>query len=129
MCLCTCPRDLASDLQCLRGGHRPLLLDPLLQRASRNVLHDDVVPSLGNTDIKHVDNVWMRDARSRLCLALKPRDKLRVVLILLMENLDGDGALQELILCPIDIRHAAAAHKHFQRVASIQDTLNHVRSS
>ena len=71
----------------------------------------------------------MRDARCCLRLALKALDEFLVILVLLVENLDGDGALQELILCPIDICHAAAAHKHLQRVASIQDALNHVPSS
>ena len=76
-----------------------------------------------------IDDIWMRNACCCLRLTLKALDKFLVILILLMKNLDGDSALQKLILCPIDIRHAAAAHQRLQRVASIQDTLNHVRSS
>ena len=108
--LCKRPRDLTRDMQRLGGGHGSLLLDALLQRTSRNVFHDDVVPPLGDADIVDVDDVWMRNARCRLRLALKTRNELRVILVLLVENLDGDGALQELILCPIDICHPAAAY-------------------
>ena len=66
--------------------------------------------SLSDADIVDIDDVRMRNARRRFRLPLKTRDKFRIVLILLMENLNGDGTLQKLVLCSIDICHAPAAH-------------------
>ena len=95
-CMCLCERacNLPRDTQRLRYGQRHFLLDPFFERAPGNVLHHDVMPPLGDADIVDVDDVRVRDACRRLCLALKPRDELRIVFILPVKNLNGDGALQ-----------------------------------
>ena len=83
--------------------------DQLLQRPSLDVLHDDEVRAIGLAAVEDRDDVRMREPRGVRRLAAEALDELLVVRVAPVQHLDRDATAQLLVLCEVDVGHAAAA--------------------
>ena len=59
--------------------------------------------------------------RPKVLLLDEPLDGLRVVVDLLLQHLDGDGAVHELVMCLEHHRHAADADDLIDMIAAVED--------
>ncbi len=94
--------------QCLIEWQRSLL-QPLGQRLSVEILHDQEVHPVLAPDVVESADVRMVQAGDRLGLALEPLLQIRVRGDLLRQALDGDGAVEAGVAGFVDLAHAACA--------------------
>ena len=94
-----------------RDGHRaePARADQLLERATLDVLHDDVVRAVRLAAVEDRDDVRVREAGRVGRLSAEALDELLVVRVPRVEHLDRDPASELLVLGEVDVGHAATA--------------------
>ena len=114
-CLC----DLSCDPQGLADGKMAFLADAILEGTARHVFHDDVMVAIGHADIVDIDDIRMRKTCCRLGFTLEFIDEFLVLLECLMQDLDGHRPVEQAILCPVDIGHAASADQLLEFIALI----------
>ena len=104
------PADLPQQVDRPPRRQGAVALDQLGQAQARQVLHDVVVgPVLGPAVVVDLDGVRVRERGGEPDLALEPRQGLRVGRAVRPDQLDGAGALQELVLGQVDLAHPAGA--------------------
>ena len=96
-------------------------LQPLLERLTIDVLHDQVVDVVLHPDVVERADVRMIQAGDDPGFALEACDALRVVRQMLGQRLDGDGAVQARIDGAIHLTHAARGDQGLQLVRT-EDT-------
>ena len=96
-----------------------------LERIALNIFHNDVVVVARDAHVVNADDVGMRQARRRFCLAMKTFDKLHVGTIRLVENFYCDGSGKKSVVGFVDFSHAAAADFFFELITPAQNSLNH----
>src|ERR1041385_6112741 len=101
-----------------RGAARD---DELLQRAPASVLHRDVVGALGLAPVVDRDDAGMRQRRRVLRLAPEALDKLLVVRVAVVEDLDRHAAAELLVLREVDVGHAPRAELAQNLVAPVEE--------
>ena len=94
--------------------------DQLLERATVEVLHRDVVGALGLASVVDRNDVRMREARRVLGLAAEALDELLVAGVALVQDLDRDATAEHLVFGEIDVRHAAHAELALDAVAPVE---------
>src|SRR4029079_18989207 len=100
-----------------RHGARPARDDELLERATLDVLHDDVVRALCLAAVEDRDDVRMRETGRMRRLAPEPLYELRVVRVAVVEDLDRDLPAELLVLREPHVGHPAAAARALEPVA------------
>ena len=96
--------------------------DELLQVLAVDELEDDVLPAVLLATIDHRHDVRMLELRDGTRLVLEPLDEVLVLVVLLVENLQGDVALEQRVMGLVDGRHPALSDDLLQLV-SICDRL------
>ena len=92
--------------------------DQLLQRASLDVLHDDVVRAVVLAAVEDRDDVRVREPRRVRRLAPEALDELVVVRVARVQHLDRDPSAELLVLGQVHVGHAAAAELARDAVAA-----------
>src|SRR5207247_6173699 len=96
----------------------------LVEGATVDVLEDDEWLPVGVPAVDLGDDVRMRELRDRPGLAPEPLDVLRVVEMVLVEDLQSDVTLQERVVRLVDARHSAAAHELLELIAVADQSPN-----
>ena len=91
--------------------------EELLQVLAVDVLEDDVLAAVVVPAVDDGDDVRVRELRDRPCLATKALEVLRVVGVVLVEDLDRDAAIELAVVRAEDGRHAAGPHELLELVA------------
>ena len=91
----------------LGDGQRPLLLDQGREVAPLDVLHDKEVNAIGFVGIIRGNDIGMAQFGCRFDLALKTRDRFRILGDGPGQHLDGHGSLHAAMLGLEDLPHAA----------------------
>ena len=103
-------RELCEHVQRARHAERRAEAEQLEQRRTLGVLHRDVEPLVGQlTEVVQRDDVRMAQPIDRTRLAPEPRNELRVLRRLRLENLQRLSAAELEVLGEPDLAHAAAA--------------------
>ena len=110
--------DLERDLERGADVEPAFADDELLQVLPVDVLEDDVLPPVLLAAVDHGDDVRMLELRDRTCLPLEALDEFLVLVVLLVENLQGDVAFEERVMSLVDGRHPAVADDFLQLVSS-----------
>ena len=94
---------------------RPVL-EPLAQRHAFDQLRDDEGPAVQLAEIVNDDDVRMVEARRGVRFLSKPLQPIRVACEILRDQLDGDAAIELLVVRRIDLAHRARADPRQQPV-------------
>ena len=97
------------DVECLRDRQPALLTQYLLQVATFDVLHHDVMHVAVGPDVKYVHDVRMGKAGRRLGLTPEAFDEVGVRGVLGPEHLDRDASAEDTVARAIDDGHTAFA--------------------
>ena len=95
--------------------------DQLLERASVEVLHRDVVGALRLAAVVDRDDVRMRQRGRVLSFAPEALDELLVGGVAVVQDLDRDAAAELLVLGEVDVGHAAGAELADDPVAPVEE--------
>src|SRR5437588_12125127 len=95
--------------------------DQLLERATVEELHRDVVGVLRLTAVVDRDDVRMVERCGVLRLAAEALDELVVVPVAAVEDLDCDSAAELLVFGEVDIRHPAGPELALDPVATVEE--------
>ncbi len=98
---------------------RPLLLDDLLQRLPRDVLHDDEGGTVFFPHVVDVHDVRMGEAGGRLRLALEAGAEVWVSRELGAKCLDGNLTVQQEVAAEVDLGHAPVPDLSLHLVALV----------
>ena len=125
--VCECKRAADVDPQLERGanGQPPLTLDQLLQVLAVDVLEDDELATVGLPAVDDGDDVRMLDSRGNTRLTPEAIDVIRVALVMLVEDLDRNRALQQAVTRAIDTGHAALADELLELVSARDQLADH----
>ncbi len=105
------------------GSSGPLLAHDRLQRAAGDVLHRDVVGAVPLAAVEDADDVRVRQRGGARGLAPEALDELLVFGEVVVQDLDGDLAAEQLVLGEVDVGHAARAEPRDHAVAPVDDRL------
>ena len=97
-----------------------LLADVLLQRDAVHKLHDNVVDAVRVLDLVDIDEIRMIDFGGCQRFLRKAANKVLVAVIFLLQDFDGDCALQFVTESAIHFRHAAGADYGLNLIAILQ---------
>ena len=111
--------DVQRHVRCKTLRHRTVLLEPVDQRPSLDVLHDDEGERTLGSDIVDPHDVAVLEQRHRLRFRLEARLELRLVRELGREDLESPPYLQTLVERSVHRGHAAFAQRARQQVPSI----------
>ena len=117
--------DLRADLRDLLGIEGAVALDAALKVGTAQVLHDDVIGVAVLAPVVDAHDIGGGQAGSCLGLLLKAGGEGGVAGILRQHDLDGNRAVEDLILCTEDGRHTARSHLILEEVSSPEDPLFH----
>ena len=95
--------------------------DQLLQRATVEELHRDVVGVLRLAAVVDRDDARVVECRSVLGLAAEALDELVVVRVAAVEDLDRDAAAQDLVLGEVHVGHPARAELAHDAIAPVEE--------
>ena len=113
---------LPDDVQRPRERQRPWrFLDQVVQRLALQELHHQKRHAAVDPEIRHRDDVGMRQRRQRLRLPLEPPSPLRDAGGILMKHLDRHESPQVRLPPSVDDPHTAFAETPQHLVAGIQD--------
>jgi hypothetical protein len=122
-------REPAGDLECeldrFARFERPLLVEELLQVHAVDVFEDDELPTVLLAAVDHGDDVRMSELRDRASLAAEALDVGVVARELLVEDLQRNCAFEQLVVRPIDARHAARADELLELVPARDQFADH----
>jgi hypothetical protein len=96
--------NLAAVAQRLLERQRALA-EPVDERLSLEVLHDEIVGLTLASDVVQRADVRMRELRNGLCLPLKALGDLRRGREMLRQDLHGDRAVEACVLRPVHLSH------------------------
>ena len=99
---------------------RTLAGDQVPQRATLDVLHDDVGPAAVHPLVEHRHHVRMGEPGGGPGLAVELADEVLVVAQTFVHHLDRDGPRQSLVVGKVDRRHATPRELALDRVATVQ---------
>jgi hypothetical protein len=116
--------DLARDLDRRRDGKGALGDDPVLQAPALQVLHRDVVGTLGLAPVVDGDDVRVGQARRVLGLAPEALDELVVARVPLVQDLDRHAPPELLVLGEVDVGHPARAELAQDAVAPVEERVD-----
>ena len=102
-----------------------MALDAALEVGAAQVLHDDVIGVAVLAPIVDAHDIGGGQAGCCLGLLLKAGGEGGVAGILRQHDLDGNRAVEDLILRTEDGRHAARSHLILEEVSSPEDPLFH----
>ena len=102
--------DLKRDAGHLPDRQTPLAANVVLERDALHQFHDDEIDRALNPDIIDVHDVRVGKTCRCLRLHAELRYKLRIVAKLRLEHLDGNKAIQPVVLCLVDIGHPARSY-------------------
>ena len=102
---------------CDAGGHRPVFVDDIFERAPVYKFKYDIGQAVRLANVKSPHDVFMRKVQNGPCLALKAAEKLRVVSKLILEHLDGNHLAGTKVHCAVNMRHAACADELYNAIA------------
>ena len=117
--------DLRADLGDLLGVEGAVALDAALKVGAAQVLHDDVIGVAVLAPIVDAHDIGGGETGCCLGLLLKAGGEGGVAGILRQHDLDGNRAVEDLILRTEDGRHAARSHLILEEVSSPEDPLFH----
>ena len=117
--------DLRADLCDLLGIEGAVALDAALKVGTAQVLHDDVIGVAVLAPVVDAHDIGGGQAGRCLGLLLKAGGEGGVAGILRQHDLDGNRAVEDLILCTEDGRHTARSHLILKEVSSPEDPLFH----
>ena len=117
--------DLRADLRDLLGIEGAVALDAALKVGTAQVLHDDVIGVAILAPVVDAHDIGGGQAGRCLGLLLKAGGEGGVAGILRQHDLDGNRAVEDLILCTEDGRHTARSHLILEEVSSPEDPLFH----
>ena len=107
---CQSVQRLGDDAQHLAHAERALQVHVVTQVHSMHVFHDQIVQPIEFASVIHLHDMWVRDRRGGLGLAVEPFHELLAVRSLRqlhVHDLDGDAAFEPGILRLVHGRHAA----------------------
>ena len=119
--------DLDGDLERLAHLEAALADDELLQVLAVDVLEDDVLAAVLLAPVDHRDDVRVLELRDGARLALEALDEVVVVVVLLVQDLQRDVALEQGVVGLVDAGHAAVADDLLQLVSSCDRLPDHGR--
>ena len=102
--------------------------DELLEVLAVDVLEDDVLPAFLLAAVDHGHDIRMLELGDRARLPLEALDEVVVLVVLLVEELQRDVALEERVMGPVHAGHAAVPDDFFQLVASRNRLPDHART-
>ena len=114
--------DLDRDLERLAHLQPTSSHDELLEILALDVLEDDVLASGLLAAVDDRDDVRMLQLCDQTGFPFESFDEVVVLVVLLVEDLQGDVALEERVVGPVDARHPAVADQFLQLV-SLRDPL------
>ena len=120
-----CGADLRADLSDLFGIKGAVALDAALKVGAAQVFHDDVIGVAVLAPIVDADDIGGGEAGGCLGLLLKACGKGGVAGILRQHDFDSYRAVEDLVLCTVDGRHAARSYLILEEVSSPEDPLFH----
>src|SRR5205814_3537469 len=117
--------DADRELDGLPDRQRPALLDDLLERVPVDVLEHDELPAVLLAAVDHRDDVRVRELRDRARLAAEALDRVAVLRVVRVQDLQRDVALEQPVARPKDTRHPAAADELLELVSVRNDFADH----
>ena len=96
-----------------------------LEVLALDVLEDDVLAAVFLAAVDDRDDVGMGQLRDRARLAPEALDVVLVGAVLLVQDLDGDGALEQPVVRTEDVGHASRAHELVQLVTARDQLTDH----
>ena len=112
--------DLSGDGHRQPGWKSPLFVEQLAQRGAAHQLHDDVGGASVHAGVERRDHSGMGKAGGGDCLAPEALQEDTVLGQVGLQQLDGHGTAQDLIVALPDVGHPAASDRHHQPVAPTQ---------
>ena len=112
--------DLAADLRDLLGVERAVAADAALEVGAAQVFHHDEIGVAVAAPVIDAHDVGALQAGGRLGLLLEAGGEGGVAGVLRQHDLHGDGAVEHLVLCAVDGRHAARSDLVLEEVPSSQ---------
>ena len=109
--------DLDRDLERLADSQVALAHDELFEVLALDVFEDDVLASILLAAVDDGDDVRVLQLCDGAGLSLEPLDEVLVLVVLLVENLERDVALEERVVGPVDARHPAVTDYLLQLVS------------
>ena len=117
--------DLLHDGGRALQTERALATQQLIERFSFDVLHHQKEDAVGTfSKVSYVDDVWVLDRSSGTRLALKARDRLAFLQVLVVQNVWPNGfhrhppRHQILILRKIDLAHRSASQTFLKQITT-----------
>ena len=117
--------DLERELDRLAWVKGTFLVEELLQVHPVDVFEDDELPTVLLAAVDHRDDVRMSELRDRASLAAEAFDVGVVARELLVEDLQRNGAFEQLVVRPIDARHATRADELLELVPARNQFADH----
>ena len=99
--------DLRGEMQRFSPVEPTLLLEVLLERNALDELHDDIIEVIRVRHVVHAHNVRVREHRDGLRLGMEPAAELLILRELLLQNLNGNEAVEAVASGLIHNGHAA----------------------
>ncbi len=97
----------------MQGIRQPFLLEALPKRASKEVLYGEVVfPVLRTALVVDGDYVRVGEGGRTPGLEPEPLDKLLVLSVLLSQDLQRYGPVEDLVVSQVHLRYAALPRRH-----------------
>ncbi len=120
-------QDLHDDVDRIAGRQRAVLAHDRLQRASRQVLHRDVVGAVPLAAIEHGDHIGVGEPGGAGGLAAEALDELLVLGEAMVQQLERDLASEQRVVGEVHVGHAAGAEPLGDAIAPVDQGagLNH----
>src|ERR1044072_3965994 len=119
-----CRTHLFEDVDHPRNRKPPFFGNDLSQRAAIEILHHKVcdwtTARVRDTEVSHVNNVWMSQSACGFRFTSKPRDKLIVRRELRMNNFNRHGAFRAEMRGAIDRAHSSFTEELFDLIFVIE---------
>ena len=119
------PARLERELEREIDRERPLAIDQVLERLTRDVLEDDELVPVLLAAIDDRDDPGMAEARGGARLTAEALDVLLVVRVAVVEDLERDHALEQPVVGAVDVRHTADPDQLLELVSSSNDFADH----
>ncbi len=116
--------DLQPVTKRLVDRQRPVRQEAL-EIFALDVLEDDVLAAVFLAPVDDRDDVGMGQLRNGARLAPETLDVVLVGAVVLVQHLDGDGALEQPVVRPEDVGHAPRAHELVQLVTARDQLSDH----
>ena len=116
--------DLTGVGDRVRRPQAPARPDQLLEVATLDHLHRDVVRPFGFAAVVDRDDVRVRECRGRLGLAAEPLHEELVGRVAVVQDLDRDPPAELVVFREVDVGHSARAEAPDDAVATVEDGID-----